>query len=291
MAKFWKILPSGNPTLLLRAEDVVKDKRVEVAKEILSPLHLGGEQAGFIRLRPQTAGELPRLDMTGGEFCLNATRAFGALLAWQGLLPLTHEQELTYRGMIEVSGANDPILVEVMLPKEDSSTCAVWATLHFDELPKANIQDGLALVRLPGICHIVLAEGEIPQDFVLDEVCAQLRMKFGLECEEAVGCMWLQHDAKGPMLHPAVWVRDTQSLCLESACGSGTLACALWLADQTKETKFAIRQPSGDTLNVEIGKSEHGFDVRVGGPVRLVAQGEVMIEEALSASCVLNRNR
>lgn len=282
MAEFWKITPSGNPTLLLRAEDVAVNRRVEVAQRILSPLHLGGEQAGFVRLRPQWGEEKPRLDMMGGEFCLNATRAFGALLAWQGLLPLETRNGANYRGKVEVSGASDPIVVEVLLPHEESAHCYAWASLNFATLPSVERdQDGLALVRLPGICHIILENRDIPSDTALAVTCAQLRQRFGLNNEEAVGCMWLKHGAEcvdGPVLHPAVWVRAMEDICLESACGSGTLACALVLAQRMEGMNFRIQQPSGDVLQVEIHHDAQDFIVRVGGPVRLVAQGEVMVE-------------
>ena len=42
-------------------------------------LHLSGEQVGFVRFASPSE-PTPRLDMMGGEFCLNATRAFAALL-------------------------------------------------------------------------------------------------------------------------------------------------------------------------------------------------------------------
>ena len=69
--QFWKVTPSGNPTILLKAEDVPPARRAEVANAVMSPQHIGGEQVGYIRLKGT-----PRLDMMGGEFCLNATRAF-----------------------------------------------------------------------------------------------------------------------------------------------------------------------------------------------------------------------
>ena len=71
-----------------------------------------------------------------------------------------------------------------------------------------------------------------------------------------------------------IWVRDTATLCFESACGSGTLACALAEHAASGATDFAIVQPSGSALSVRMENTGQGWDVWVGGPARLTACGE-----------------
>ena len=71
-----------------------------------------------------------------------------------------------------------------------------------------------------------------------------------------------------------VWVRDTATLCRESACGSGTLACALALHEKLRVTRSAIRQPSGCFLSVRMEEKNEGWEVWVGGPVRMTAHGQ-----------------
>ena len=79
-------------------------------------------------------------------------------------------------------------------------------------------------------------------------------------------------------MYPAVWVRETHTLCRESACGSGTLACALALRERTGQTAFLIRQPSGDSLSVDFVSGQNGEPLAwVGGPVSLTAEGSLSL--------------
>ena len=77
---FTKYSPCGNTTILVRESSLSPADRARVAAEIIAPGHLEAEQAGYV----DTAAPVPRLDMMGGEFCVNATRAFAALLAEEG---------------------------------------------------------------------------------------------------------------------------------------------------------------------------------------------------------------
>ena len=58
-------------------EAAVAARQAELARQAMRPDSLGAEQAGFVSVEER------RLRMAGGEFCVNATRAFGALLAFR----------------------------------------------------------------------------------------------------------------------------------------------------------------------------------------------------------------
>lgn len=265
---FWKVTPSGNPTILLKAEDIPPARRAEVANAVMSPQHIGGEQVGYMRFEGT-----PRLDMMGGEFCLNATRAFASVLDSLGLLEREGD---TASGLVEVSGVNEKIAVRVMHGK--GTLPFSEACLHFDELPAPEALPGLDLMRVPGITHIVQS-GAVPASDELASFCLGQRQSLGLEDEEAVGHLWMENAGRNDdgsctlSLSPVVWVRDTATLCFESACGSGTLACALAEYARSRTTRFSIIQPSGMALSVRIEKKEHGFDVWTGGPSRITASG------------------
>ena len=72
---FSKWSPGGNTTLLFPAAGLDARAQARLAAVALTPACLGGEQAGFVDLPAR------RLRMAGGEFCVNASRAAGALLA------------------------------------------------------------------------------------------------------------------------------------------------------------------------------------------------------------------
>lgn len=74
---FSKLIPGGNPTIILHEPDLSAEKLALAAKECMGTMHLQAEQVGALYVD----GTLPRLEMMGGEFCINATRAAGMLLA------------------------------------------------------------------------------------------------------------------------------------------------------------------------------------------------------------------
>ena len=73
---FSKWSPGGNTTLLFPDTGQRPAEQARLASLALDSSMLGGEQAGFVNL-PQR-----KLRMAGGEFCVNASRAVGALLAY-----------------------------------------------------------------------------------------------------------------------------------------------------------------------------------------------------------------
>lgn len=268
MIPFWKINPGGNPTILLRAEDVPPEERASAARIVMDSQHLHAEQVGYIRLEGT-----PRLDMMGGEFCLNATRSFAVVLALHERLRRKGD---LLSGEVEVSGTSDTILVQVR--KTSASFFYSEACMHFPSLPVPEHPiPGMTLIRIPGIPHI-LQQGTPPSSSDLPRLCAEQRKICGVEWEEAVGSLWVQQDeaagAAGKMkLSPVVWVRDTNSLCWETACGSGTMACAIASHALTGTREFSIVQPSGCALSVRLERTPSGWDVWVGGPVRVTAEG------------------
>lgn len=268
MIDFWKITPGGNPTVLLREEDVPLAHAARLAALLMDPLHIGCEQAGFVRLGPH-----PALIMMGGEFCLNATRAFALLLADEGLLPQV--SPTVWEGEVLSSGAAAPVLVRVERDADgQNGPWGGWAASARIDLagapPPVFYPEGEALIRLPGISHILMGDAA-PEPAATAEICSRARARHCLENEDAAGCLWL----RGRDLHPAVWVRATQSLCVESACGSGTLACALALRARDGGEFFSFRQPSGASLDVRFEQTERGLAAWVGGPARMVAKGRL----------------
>ena len=257
---FWKISPSGNPTILIPAEQVSPVRRAELSVNILSPDHLFGDQVGYYTL--PTDGQPARLDMMGGEFCLNATRALAFLLAH--LDHLDRNGLLTY---ISVSGLQKPAVCRVI-------DQVAWTAVDFFYLPKIRIlSPKVWLIRLPGICHIVHLDPQPSEN--TRSYCQSLLATLDLEQENAVGFLWL--DVQKMELTPLVWVRLTNSLIQESACGSGSLACALLLHKQQGLTCLDLKQPSGQSLSLNFEQVGTSLRIWVGGPVKLLAMGELFL--------------
>ena len=94
--------PAGNITLFV-LDPVPLGDRAGVASRLMEGSDV--EQVGFVCL--PVMGGAGRMEMAGGEFCGNATRAFGMLLA-QRLGGASQVQ-------VEVSGCDRPVTVDVDL--------------------------------------------------------------------------------------------------------------------------------------------------------------------------------
>ena len=268
---FVKYSPCGNTTILVRDATLSPVERARAAAEIIASGHLEAEQAGYVDVAAA------RLEMMGGEFCVNATRAFAALLAEEGALVPDGE---SLGGMVSVSGMPESLRVRVRPLAPNRFESAVLLDLL--EAPAVqSVAAGIWLVRVPGIAHLVLDAGRhaSPQD--KDRDTAALFARFGLLGEEAAGCIWLHREASGLRITPFVWVRATATTYAETACGSGTLAASLVCRSVYGDAgDLRLMQPGGEALVVAeaVPASGHGWAAWVGGPVRLLARGEVFVE-------------
>ena len=72
---FIKINPAGNITILIDNFNIYDKDIAKISEELMREDNLHAEQVGFIKDN--------HLQMMGGEFCGNASRAFASLLAFR----------------------------------------------------------------------------------------------------------------------------------------------------------------------------------------------------------------
>ncbi len=70
--------------------------------------------------------------------------------------------------------------------------------------------------------------------------------------ESAVGIILLENDMGDLKINPIIWVKTVDTLYYETACGSGSLATAIYKNYTTKKKEFKIKQPSGYTIKVKL---------------------------------------
>ena len=270
---FTKYSPCGNTTILVRESSLSPADRARVAAEIIAPGHLEAEQAGYV----DTAAPVPRLDMMGGEFCVNATRAFAALLAEEGKLS---PESGGLGGIVSVSGMPERLRVRVRRLAAHRFESSVLLDLP-QAPPLENVAPGMYLVRVPGIAHLVLDAAAHPLPADKDRDTAALFARFGLLGEDAAGCIWLHREPSGLRITPFVWVRGTGTTYAETACGSGTLAAYIVCRGVYGDGgELSLMQPGGEPLRVVPDGSAYpgGWAAWVGGPVRRIARGDVFVE-------------
>lgn len=264
---FSKWSSGGNTTLFLHDVDAPPHRQAAWARAVLDPAVLGAEQAGCIETETRT------LHMAGGEFCVNASRAFGALLAHAG------SGATPFRADISVSGWNGPVRVTV---RGRAPRWQVSARLRLPPACRPEPHADGRLVRLPGIAHLLLPleDDAAPRD-LLPRARAAISAA-GLEDEAASGVIWWRPRAHGAVMIPVVRVRDAGTLVAENACGSGALALALELAFRHGHRECDLLQPSGSILHVRLAPcpEDGAQEADIDGPVVLLAQGRVWPDAA-----------
>lgn len=299
---FYKLCPGGNPTLLicdeaLAAPNAAKE-RSRIARELMHSNHLSAEQVGFI----DVSRSVPHMEMMGGEFCVNAARCAAVALARMGLFsskqPETNNGQWSRQGHISASGAATLVPVRVKScgnPKTAGlryeSGVALSLPASIDPLFQ-EYETGKVAVRLPGITHVLLDEENHAKPQNILSAATAVIADLDLEKEDAAGVVWhapAEDTASGRNITPVVHVPATKSTVPETACGSGSLALALWVAYTKKERRLVVRQPSGMDIVVSLNfpqtASEEADSSKlvawIDGPVFLVAEGVAFLPDGI----------
>ena len=245
--------PAGNRTALVLTR-VPREDYAPLAAELLAREELRAEQVGYC-LPPSREGSAGRLEMMGGEFCGNAARSFGLLLARE-------RGGGRQKVPVEVSGC--PRLLPVEADPEAGlaeSPMPLPRALEELEVPGLGL---LPAVLLEGITHVLLP-GVPPSE----EICLRVREAASRRWDwEALGTIFL---GEGGFLTPVVAVRATGSAVWESSCASGSTAAAVWLARDLAEgaRPFRFPQPGGVIAGMVEKTAGRVLRVTVGGPVGL----------------------
>lgn len=227
----------------------------------IMPEGIPAEQCGMV--------DLPslRLQMGGGEFCANACRAMGVLLA------LHSDRKDTRRDFtIRISGNSAPVRLSVC------GSAPNWHVSAAFSLENTSLSNHAHSVRvdLPGISHLLL-DAAFPEFEAVPSLAARLRKSHKLDSCPAAGIVWWRKEGDIFNILPHVHVPEAGTSMLETSCGSASLALALAMRSRSGESAFLVRQPGGDLL--EITLDEHGQSATLSGEVSFCASGKIFIPE------------
>jgi len=220
------IRPGGNDTALIAGLYSVLERR-KINKAILKK-YPTVEQVGFYYYDKQK--NLAFLEMAGGEFCGNASRSLAYLLI-----------NSSY-GKINIQSSGTTQIIKSGMNRGYSYT-QIPASNLFENIKKIN--ENIWQVKLDGITHLILYEkSPIIDTNKMKKYGMYLLHKTHLsKTEKAAGVMIVTEDRK---LFPIVWVRDIQTLFLETSCASGTSAVAALelYKSNSKKIVTTLIQPS-----------------------------------------------
>lgn len=259
--EFSKYNPAGNMTVLVHSEHDSKHYGL-IAQQLMSEMHLGCEQVGFIE---ENNHQRPNLVMSGQEFCGNATLCFIHYLKNQHLLERGQQS-------VEVSGREDEVVYqlheadyyEVTMPKPTQITTI---TLDFKGM---SIQ--ARRIEYPQYLHFVIAVDQI--DHTLKQKMEQFLQDSAWQQHfKTVGVMLYQ--PKKQYMEPLIYVPAINSMIWERSCASGSASVGMDLYhSECSCHDQPIVQPGG-TLTVSVTHRGH---ITIKGAVHTVATGMAYIE-------------
>ncbi|MEA3422565.1 MAG: diaminopimelate epimerase [Bacillota bacterium] len=272
---FIKVNPSENMTVFIM-DPVPRDKHVEISNKIMNYNNIHAEQVGFVE-KGTNNGQI-RLQMMGGEFCGNASRALASILVLKKHSSVDHSNNKAIVPL-EVSGTEDIHHLEV-IPTESETTfiSSIEMPLH------SNIEDicinyndyvyKASLITFSGIMHIIVDDENIASkhDFFINAINTLEYLDY-----DALGIMFLNEEKS--FITPLVYVKATDSIVWERSCGSGTAAVGIFLSYKNKKNIDAvITQPGGELKIITKWENNAVTEATLSGIVSIVAEGVLYLD-------------
>ncbi len=269
--------PGGNLTYIIVEEEQESLNAVDTTlHERILKRFPQLEQGGRL-MPPRLQGSAARLEMAGGELCGNALRCLAGLVAatWANEMSIpstlirTEEVFLegsTLTARLEISGYEGQLECRVL---RDGEQYSVEVAMPLIREKAISIEQTLSLsrrdllcdvVRLSGISHVVFQNAGIASltDKERSALLALAEEEFSLQDSPAIGLIDLIPSEKGLQIDPFVWVRTVETFFFETACGSGTVACAISqsiTANDNSDVERTYLQPSGKSLVVRLSRA------------------------------------
>lgn len=235
--------PGGNKTALVKGTNFT-DKQKYLINKLIMEKHLDIEQVGFL------SNEMNRLEMAGGEFCMNATRC------------AVYEYSNGNKDNIEisVSGTDKKLIGKVL----SNNTVEIKLDILKNVNDLIEVKNGFTYVKIDGILIVILNEDQSKKYIKSlkenEELAKKEMKKFMIKnikvTEKAIGIMLLEKVSDKIKINPIVWVKDIDTVFYETACGSGSLAVAIYNYYIRKKKKLELIQPSGYSFNIELETKE-----------------------------------
>jgi diaminopimelate epimerase len=261
--------PGGNDTCLVLIDAFPPIEERRRINSFIQKMYPNVEQVGFLKTDPL----LPELVMAGGEFCGNATRS----AAWQSLKGKPGEIR------IKVSGAKRRLRAGVTADGEVFAQMPIYSNTQ--NIIEDSGKTGNYTVSMEGITHYI--EFNISQlDGLTPEEIKEKSMKEiarrRLNQESAAGIIYVTKNETDYKIIPVVYVRDVNSLYLESACGSGTTALGIILALRSGKSivEVPVIQPSGMPIKISVDYDGKKFIyAQIQGLVKKLYDGTIRLNK------------
>ena len=215
--------PGGNITALVIDDNYSKKEKKEI-NDYLLKTYSYVEQVGFM--------ENNNLEMAGGELCINASRC-----AIYYLNSLDKKLELNILNKKIVGDvSNNYVSIKYIVDEKLNDLLSDDNTICFD---------GISLVFLNKEENNKLLRKIYDKN--INDIMKEKIKKKNID-DKAIGVVLTDEKR----IYPFIWVRDIDTLYFETACGSASIAYALFDFKKTGKTNYTVIQPSNYEFEIEI---------------------------------------
>jgi diaminopimelate epimerase len=265
--------PSGNITAIV-LDETPRDQLHDVGLTIQSS-YPSVEQVLFVERGPNNT---VHGQMAGGEFCGNAARALGVLLA-EG-----RDGDYTFT----MSGAAEPVTARIFGDQATLITKMAVSRTTAD-FYGANVD----VINLEGITHAVMTPEHPLYTFFKENAARPDRWQTIVHALEdlkikekpASGLILAEGSGDALTISPYVYVRANNTLYPEQACASGSIAAAFAMSSSECLARgTVVAQPSGESLTVSVKSNGTKPEIQVAGNMAIVYDGPAYAMEYSEAS-------
>lgn len=260
---FSKYNPSGNMTVLVHSKHHPSEY-ADIAKCMMKFSHVCCEQVGFVS---STSDGLYKLEMSGHEFCGNATISY---------LHYLYENNFLYHSKVELSVSGRADLVQCQIHdngKYEVNMPKPLSIQHLD-LHIRNVYYKAFEVSYESYVHIIVPISEITDQFKRD-VEAYVRTCKWSNHFKTIGIMLFNERTQ--YLMPLIYIPTMESIVWENSCGSGSASIGIYETWNKQKTirKLEIKQPGG---SIWVSSNIDDFETSIIGEVSTVAIGQAYLE-------------
>lgn len=246
------IIPTGNSTaLVINSNSFINKKKIN--DDILKKYN-DIEQVGFISENKNK----PRLVMAGGEFCVNATRS-----------AINYYLDNNY-GNIKIRIPNLHSTIEGGIDKKGETWLYLNIFKKYKETYSNIVGKNVHIIYFKGIVHVIakdeIIKGKSEQE--IKDIAFSILKELNLTKYKAAGVIFKNYKNRKTSITPVVYVKKINTLFIETACGSGSAAIAIYNYFKFNVSNCKIVQPSKMCLYTKVYSKGNKIEkIRISGMV------------------------
>ena len=160
----------------------------------------------------------PKLTMAGGEFCINATRS-----------AINYYLDNKY-GKIKIKIPNLHSIIEGGIDKNGETWILLNTFKKYKEVFSKIVNKEVTIIEFKGIIHVIVKDDIIKNksEKEIKKIAFSILEELNLTKYKAAGVIFKNYKNRITSITPVVYVKKIKTLFLETACGSGSAAIAMY---------------------------------------------------------------